>query len=88
MEYTDEVLNIVFRNVIIDKSFAISKVNVIEIVKYYSYWDHFIYAPEDLFVEGYPVSWNKKNGMLNIDYNKKSSLKVKELLPAWVTVSE
>ena len=38
--------------------------------------------------DGYPVNWDKKDGRLNIDYDHKTNLNVKGLIPAWVTISE
>jgi hypothetical protein len=65
-------------------------VNILEVQimeEYYSDMDKFLYAPDNLFVEGYPVTWERKNGMLIFDYEHRTLLKVKTLVPSWVTIS-
>jgi hypothetical protein len=56
--------------------------------KHYSDMDQFLYAPDDLFVNGYLTTNNTKNGMLDFDFEHKVELKVKDLIRTYVTVSE
>lgn len=87
MKYSEDILFVIFKNSVTDESFAISRSNAVEIDKLYSDRDH-LYAPDHLFVDGLLVSWDSSNGMLNIDDEHKTILKVKYLIPAWMTISK
>jgi hypothetical protein len=78
---------VIYKNSLTGISYAIGISDVLNMEKHYSDMDKFLYAPDDLFVEGYPVTWEGKNGMLNFDYERKTLLKVKTLVPSWVTIS-
>lgn len=88
MIYREDVQLIIFKNRINNSRFAITRSDVVAINKHYSDRDHFLYAPDGLFVDGLPCSWDRSSGMLYIEYENKVSLNVKDLVPAWVTVSE
>jgi hypothetical protein len=87
MRYSEEVKFVIFRNVITDESFAFSRSDAVVIDMHYNDWNHFLYAPEDLSAEGYQVSHDRR-GIMNLAYDNKISLKVRDLVPTWVYISE
>ena len=87
-KYSEHIIYVVYRNPLTDQRYAVDVADAIEIEKHYSDMDHFLYAPDDLFVEGIPVSYERKNGIMNLDYEHKIKLKVKILVNAWVTISD
>jgi hypothetical protein len=87
-KYSEHIIYVVYRNPLTDQRYAVDVADAIEIEKHYSDMDHFLYAPNDLFVDGIPVSTERRNGIMNFDFEHKTKLKVKTLVPAWVTVSD
>jgi hypothetical protein len=85
-KYSDDIQQVVFMNPETGIKYAIDISDVLEMEKHYSDMDHFLYAPDDMFVEGIPVSSNRKNGSLIFDYEHKTKLKVKGLVPAWTVI--
>lgn len=83
----EKVLFVIYKNHLTGHYYAIGISDSIELEKQYSDMDHFLYAPDDLFVDGIPIRIERKNGMMNFDLENKTILKVKTLVPAWITVS-
>jgi hypothetical protein len=86
--YRENVQFVIYKNPLSGQCYAVNISDEIEMDKHYSDMDHFLYAPDDLFVEGIPCSTERRNGMMNFDFEHKIKLKVKTLVPAWITVSD
>jgi hypothetical protein len=50
--------------------------------------DKFLYAPDNLIVEGNLITYNSKNGIIEFDFEHKIKLEVKNLVLTWTTVSD
>ena len=87
-KYRDTVQYVIYKNLHTGEWYAVDISDAIEIEKHYSDMDKFLYAPDDLMVVGYPVSIERRNGMMNFDVEHKEMLVVKTLVPTYVTVSD
>jgi len=87
-KYNEHTLYVIYKYPETDIQYAVSISDVLFIEKHYSDIDKFLYAPDDLFVDGIPISIERKNGMMNFDFENKIKLHVKTLVPAWNTVSD
>lgn len=79
-KYSNDILYVLYKDTETGNKFALEISDVYSLDKHYSDWDEFLYAPDDLFVKGYLVSYNQKNGMLDFDFENKTKLKVKNLI--------
>jgi hypothetical protein len=84
--YDDDVKYVIYRDGVGGSEYAIESADVIALDKHYSDMDKFHYAPDDLFVDGYLVTRNYKSGMFEYDFEYKTKLKIKTLIPTWSTV--
>ena len=87
-KYRENTIYVIYKNPETDIKYAVSISDVLIIEEYFSDMDNFLYAPDDLFVDGIPISIERKNGMMNFDFKNIIKLKVKSLVPAWMTVSD
>lgn len=87
-KYKNSVGYVVYRSPETDKDYAVENPDVLIIEKYFRDCDKFLSAPDELFVDGIPISFERKNGMMNLDFDNKIKIKVKSLIPAWITVSD
>jgi hypothetical protein len=79
MKKYNELIHVIYENVNTGDRYAVDIPDVVELDKYYSEMDKFLYAPDDLFVDCYPISSNPKNGLINFDYEHKMKINVKVL---------
>jgi hypothetical protein len=73
-------LYIVCTNSIDDKDYAIQGKYKKSLDKYISWYGKLKNAPSDIIVNGFPASFNRKNGLLEMDNSKAVSLRVKDLV--------
>jgi hypothetical protein len=79
---------VIYINALTGDSFVIPKSDAININKFYSGMDKFLYAPDNLIVEGNLITYNSKNGIIEFDFEHKIKLEVKNLVLTWTTVSD
>ena len=86
-KYSEHIIYVIYKDPETDIQYAVSISDVLIMDKYYSDMDKFLFAPDDLFVDGIPISIERKNGMMNFDFENKIKLKVKTLVPTSMRVS-
>lgn len=84
---TDTTEFIVFRVPETDQQYAIP-ISALDILnRYHSDFDHFLYAPDDLFVEAIPIACDKR-GLIHFDLENKTQILLKKLKPTWTFISK
>jgi hypothetical protein len=75
-KYSEDIQRVVYMNPETGIKYAIDISEVLIMQKHYRDMDHFLYAPDNLFVDGCLFSSNRKNWMLILDYEHKAKRKI------------
>lgn len=78
---------IILENSSTEQRIAVHVSNIEMLNKHYSDMDHFLYAPDDLLVEGIPITFNTR-GLILFDFDNKTKILVKKLKPTWIYISK
>jgi hypothetical protein len=87
-KYSEDIRYVLYKDSETGNIYALDISDVYSLDKHFSDMDEFLYAPDDLYVDGILTTYNPKNGIIDYDPEHMVKIKVKNLKSTWTIISD